>query len=159
MKLALRDCVCDSGHEWCCNNKRTAKRRGLSGIVGSGGGPRRSLGNYIQVGDDEEKCKDGSTPGIWGCTDTGVSTDPTLFESFANLFKPAPPPKPSATAQAASAAAKVIIGGIQGAAAQQVAAQQAALMAQQAAQRNKQIQMIAILGVVGLGAFMILGRD
>jgi hypothetical protein len=63
------------------------------------------FGQYIAVAGfgDDEKCADGSTPGIWGCTDTGATTEPSFFDKLfsgsSTPAKPATPSGPSTTSQ------------------------------------------------------------
>ncbi len=149
-KFGRTDCVCDSGHEWCCNNKRRVSARSarLSGLGGWAGVSDSGAVDYCK----SRWPKLG--PQQWATCGNIIKTnqDPTPFME-AEMKKL---PGSSTAADIFGGIAKAISGGITGAAQANAAAGTAALLAQQQAAKARQTQMLVVLGVVGLGAFMLL---
>ncbi len=145
------DCVCDSGREWCCHSKTNAKSNYIRG----------GLGGWAGVSDDGA---------VGYCQTRWPKLGLSQWTTCANIIKTGQDPTPYMNTQTASsggssassgvsdffgALGKAIAGGVQGAAQANAAANTAAMVAQQqaAAQRT---QMMVVIGVLGIGAFMLL---
>ena len=141
-----KNCVCDSGREWCCAGKRASGRMVLGGWAGvsDSGAVDYCKSRWPKLGLSQwSTCagivKSGQDPAGYMATQSPSGGGSLISDFFGGL-------------------SKVVTGGVTGAAQGQAQVNQQVMLQQQQAQKAKQMQMLVIAGVVGLGAFMLLRK-
>jgi hypothetical protein len=150
IKKRAATCCCNNActhtDDSCCGGATARRVRPLNDRLVFMGDDPFSIPSQPSVtlpGESGTSSITGAVGGRVGAAPTGVSW-PTQSNTATDIF---------------SGISKVLVGGIQGAQASNALMSQQQMYYMQQQQQQRQMQMLLLLGAVGVGAYLLLGRD